>query len=175
MAVEPISPANGKSRVAERTRIPMSVPRQKLSVSEIPGFHLHWMKGTPDRLEQALQAGYEFVNRAETLLANHAIGGDSKEDGGTDLGSRVSVIAGEELDPEGQPVRLYLMKIKEEWHQEDTKAQESKSENLRQAMLQGNLGLEQANGAGDRNARYMGKQTNPNLFQPKSIRSSLNG
>ena len=167
-----VSPANGPARATERSRIPMSVPRQKLSVDDIPGYHLHWMKGTPDRLEQALQAGYEFVQRSETLLANHAIGGDSKEDGGTDLGSRVSVSAGEEFDGEGQPVRLYLMKIKEEWHQEDLKAQEQRSESVRNAMLQGQLGREQDTGAGDNAARYVGSQTNRNMFQPRTIRRS---
>ena len=171
MATQP-SPANGKASVSERTRIPMSVPRQKLSVDDIPGYHLHWMKGTPDRLEQALQAGYEFVHKQETLLANHSIGGDSKEDGGTDLGSRVSVSAGEELDGEGQPVRLYLMKIKQEWHEEDMKAQEGKSESLRNAMLQGQLGREQDTGSGDNAARYVGSQTNRNMFQPRTIRRS---
>jgi len=166
-----VSPANGPAPITERSRIPMSVPRQKLSVDDIPGYHLHWMKGTPDRLEQALQAGYEFVHKKETLLANHSIGGDSKEDGGTDLGSRVSVSAGDELDGEGQPVRLYLMKIKQEWHEEDMKAQEGKSELLRQAMLQGNVGADAAN-AGDQSNRYVGAQTNRNMFQPRTIRRS---
>ena len=27
---------------------------------EIPGYHLHWMRGTPSRISQALRAGYEW-------------------------------------------------------------------------------------------------------------------
>ena len=100
MAIEAQSPANAAPRVTDRTRIPMSTPRQKLSVPEIPGYYMYWMKGTPDRLEQALDSGYEFVDRKETTLSNHLIGGDTKLEGNSDLGSRVSVLAGEDIGPD---------------------------------------------------------------------------
>ena len=42
------NPANSQvqtldSQLGSRKRIPMSVPKAKLSVPEIPGFHLHWI------------------------------------------------------------------------------------------------------------------------------------
>ena len=170
MAIEAQSPANAAPRVTDRTRIPMSTPRQKLSVPEIPGFSLYWMKGTPDRLGQALQSGYEYVDASETALSNHSLGGDARKDGSTDLGSRVSVIAGEDIGVDGQPIRLYLMKIKEEWHQEDLRAQAGASEKLRDQLTAGKVGAEAYKGAGDVQSVYVGKESSPNMFQPKPIR-----
>ena len=40
-----------------RSRVPMSLPRMKLQVPDIPGFKLRWMRGETARLEQALAGG----------------------------------------------------------------------------------------------------------------------
>ncbi len=170
MATETNSPANGATRVSDRKRIPMSVPRQKLAAPEIPGYHLHWMKGTPDRLQQAEQGGYEFVDASETAVSNVSLGGDASRSGSTDLGTRVSVLAGDEVGPDGQPIRLYLMKIREEWHQEDLLAQGEHSERLRATLMAGKMGAEQDKNASDTSARYVGQQTTHNMFVPKPIR-----
>jgi hypothetical protein len=42
--IKPINPSN-RSASPERKRIPMAVPVQKLSVPDIPGYHLHWFQG----------------------------------------------------------------------------------------------------------------------------------
>ncbi len=172
MASENVSPANGAARKTERVRVPMSVARQKLSAPEIPGYHLHWMKGTPDRLQQAYQGGYEFVDMKETSLGNFSLGGDAAHDGNTDMGSRVSVLAGDDVGADGQPIRLYLMKIKEEWHQEDLAQQGEHSEKIRATLMAGKMGAEQDKSSGDTAARYVGQQTSPNMFTPKPIRRS---
>ena len=54
----------------ERQRIPMSLPMQKLAVPELEGYHLHWMLGTTTRINQALRAGYEFVDPSEVDVVN---------------------------------------------------------------------------------------------------------
>lgn len=172
MAIEQVSPANSAERVTERTRIPMSTGQQKLSVPEIPGYHLHWMRGTPDRLSQAIAAGYEFVDASETSVTNLSLGGDARTDGSTDMGTRVSVLAGEEVGPDGQPTRLYLMKLKEEWHQEDLAKQTDSSEKLRKTLLSGGMGQGQHEAAGDADKRYVGDRTTRNMFQPKPIKRS---
>ena len=60
--MELLNPASKKDSVTrERKRIPMSVPVQRLEVAEIPGYHLHWFLSTPERLQRALDGGYEFV------------------------------------------------------------------------------------------------------------------
>lgn len=171
MSIDKVSPANGAARASDRKRIPMSTPQQKLSVPEIPGYYLYWMKGTPERLGRALQGGYEFVDASETTLTNLTLGGDAVKEGNSDLGTRVSVLAGgDEMGTDGQPIRLYLMKIKEEWHQEDLLAQQAQSESLRRALAAGKVGVEEDKNASDTAARYVGDQTSRNMFQPKPIR-----
>lgn len=170
MAIEPVSPANGEARITDSNRIPMSSGQQKLSVPDIPGYHLHWMRGTPDRLQAALQGGYEFVDQSETRQTNLLLGGDATQSGNTDMGTRVSVIAGEEVGSDNQPVRLYLMKLKQEWHEQDMQSQEGKSERLRKTLLSGGMGQGKHEGDGDADSRYVGAQTSRNMFQPKPIR-----
>lgn len=104
---------------AERKRIPMSVPVQKLWAPEIPGYHSHWMLGTPERLAQAEAAGYAYVDEQEIDINDVRLGGDIK--GHTDMGSRVSKVAGGGDMTGGQPTRLYLMKQRLEWFEEDRK------------------------------------------------------
>ena len=155
---------------AERKRIPMSVPVQKLEVPDIPGYHLHWFRGDAARIQRALQGGYEFVDSTETEVNSTQLGGDSTESGNTDMGSRVSVIAGDDIGQDGQPARLILMKIREELHQEDlaitAEVNEKVAATFRNDLENGTIG---ANGnPGDTSHRYVDKsRTATNLFTPK--------
>ena len=126
---EPSNPANSPKQVS-RTRIPMSSPQQKLSVPDIPGFHLHWMLGGAARISQALAGGYEFVDPSEVDLGTRGIADNASAEGSTDLGSRVSVSAGSGLGEDGAPERLYLMKIKQEWWTADQLALEDRNEQI---------------------------------------------
>ena len=147
MASQQANPADATNTatVSERTRVPFSVPVARLAVPEIPGFHLHWFLGTPQRIQRAQQGGYEFVLDEEVQLNNRGLGGGSLEDGNTDMGSRVTQVAGDEIGHDGQPVRLVLMKIKEEWWLEDQKAlvsEGSRLDNIRKSLLGGLIGSE---------------------------------
>lgn len=158
----------GAKSVAERKRIPMSVPVQKLEAPDIPGYHLHWFNGTPERIQRALDGGYEFVDSRDMKINNVSLGGDSTASGNTDMGSRVSVVSGSEVDAHNQPVRLILMKIKQEWYDEDRKLIENRNEQVAAALRGGLLGSEQ-DAAGDTNLRYIDKAKTkiPDLFMPK--------
>ena len=137
--------ASNMPSATERTRVPMSVPVAHLAVQEIPGYHLHWFNGTPQRIQRALQGGYEFVEQGEVQVNNRTLGSDAATDGNTDLGSRVSIVAGTDIGLDGQPVRLYLMKIKEEWWQADQKAlvgDGSRLDGVRKSLLGGMIGSE---------------------------------
>ena len=143
--------------VNERTRIPMSVPVANLAVPEIPGYHLHWFRGEPQRIQRAQEAGYEFVNKGEVLVNNKSLGSDPASDGNTDMGTRVSHISGSDLADDGQPQRLYLMKIKEEWWIADQKAltaEGSRLDGVRKALLGGRIGSE-SQSAPDRAQTYV--------------------
>jgi hypothetical protein len=153
---------------AERKRIPMSVPVQRLEAPDIPGFHLHWFLGTPERLQRALDGGYEFVDEREIKINNVSLGGVSTTSGNTDMGSRVSVVSGTEIGRDGQPTRLILMKIKQEWYEEDQKLVDKRNEQVAAALRGGLLGAEQ-DAPGESRFRYVDKSRTkiPDLFTPK--------
>ena len=152
----------------ERKRIPMSTPVQKLATPEIPGYHLHWFRSEPSRLERALDGGYEFVDEREMKLNNVSLGTDSAVSGNTDMGSRVSVVSGGELGKDGQPGRLILMKIKQEWYDEDQALLEARNTQVRDTLLGGMIGAEKDR-AGDSQHRYVDASRTqiPEFFRTK--------
>ena len=110
MAIEQVSPANARPKITAETRLVGGGARQKLSAVEIPGHVLHWGLGTAERMEELYLRGYEFVDAVESAVVQDALGSDASHHGSTDMGTRVSKIAGG-LGDDGQPLRLYLMKI----------------------------------------------------------------
>lgn len=148
------SPNPAKSqgdRIEEQAvrRIPMSAPQAKLATPSIPGFHLHWMNDVPGRLAQAKQGGYEFVLPEETQVNSRDLAGDSTLSGSTDMGTRVSVVVGQ--DEHGNPLRAYLMKIREEWYKQDQADQQNRVDDIDMAMRQG----KQSTGGADATNRYV--------------------
>ena len=167
--MNPANPIKGDPR--ERTRVPMSLPAQRLAVPDIPGYHLHWMLGTPSRIQQALKAGYEFVDPDEADVTNFGLADDASKSGNTDMGSRVSVVAGSDAGEDGREQRLYLMKIKQEWWESDQKILEDRNEQVA-AILRGGQDLS-ANPHGSDN-RYIPdahRKGVASLFTPKIRRS----
>lgn len=164
-----INPATKTEVVAaERKRIPMSVPVQALEVPDIPGYHQHWFSGTPERIQRAKDGGYEFVDENEVIPNAVTLGGNSAVSGNTDMGSRVSVVSGQEVGMDGQPNRLILMKIKEEWWLEDQKLIEARNTEIRDALLGGMVGAEN-DAPGDSQFRYVDQKRSsiPDFFKPK--------
>lgn len=137
---------------AERKRIPMSLPRAKLSVPKIPGYHLHWIADRQGRLMQAIQAGYEFVSETEVGIQDFGLGNDASRTANTDMGTRVSVIGGAGMDP-GTTERLYLMKQKEEWWKEDQKVLQERNQSVMQSIKREGIPAE----GQDNSQRYVKK------------------
>lgn len=121
-ALELSNPATAVAEPRRRPRRSMSTPHQRLQTPEIPGWHLHWFK--EDNVPLAIEAYYEFVDKDEVNMNQLNVSLDSTSKG-TDLGSRVSLIA--DKAESGSPVRAYLMKVKEEYWLEDQKAIEKKN------------------------------------------------
>ena len=157
----------------ERKRIPMSTPVQKLSTVDIPGYHCHWFNGTPDRIQRALDGGYEFVTRDEIMLNAAGLGQESTQSGNTDMGSQVSIVSGKEIGTDGQPIRLILMKIKEEWWLEDQQLIEERNEKTATTLRGGALGAEHESQGDGVKFRYIDKSRTqiPDLFKPKAKKS----
>ena len=99
-----------------RRRIPMSTARRKMETPPLPGYYLHWF--SESNVPLALDAGYEFVDREEISLNQLGIGASHSMSGNTDLGSNVSIVGSLE-GPNRGPERAYLMKLREEYRQED--------------------------------------------------------
>lgn len=167
--MEKINPANKAvpGEAAERRRIPMSVPVSKLDVAPIPGFHLHWFLGTPERIQRARDSGYEPVEAAEVTPKSTGLGSDSAVSGSTDMGSLVSVVAGSETGRDGQAVRMVLMKIRQEWYDEDQKLVEERNDAVANALTSGMIGAGQGGEqSGDAQQRYVDKSRTkiPDMF-----------
>lgn len=169
--MDKLAPATREAPAAERKRIPMSVPVQKLDAPDIPGYHLHWFHGTDDRIARAQAGGYEFVDERELKLNNVSLGGTSTASGNTDMGSAVSVVGGTELGRDGQPIRMILMKIKQEWYEEDQKLVQDRNFSVADALTGGMLGGEKDSPT-DRASRYVDKAKTviPDMFNPNKKR-----
>lgn len=149
---------------------PMSSAVLRLEVPEREGYHRHWFRGTPERLARAHQAGYRFVDPADETVAVHNFdpAGDSDESKGTDLGSRISVISGDDVDSSGQPGRLYLMECPMEYYEVAQQLLADRNESIAEAIRGGKTGAGQGGESGvDISKRYT-RDLSVNLFNPKN-------
>ena len=107
--------------------------RGKLSINgQIPGYHLHIFNDTTEgRIQQALETGYEFVSPEE-------VGGVTTNvtDRNTDIGDKVRFLVG---SADGKPLYAYLMKIKQEWWEEDQKAMQERNDKTDAAIRGGKI------------------------------------
>lgn len=162
MSTEPENPANEPGK-RERIRAAFALPDLKLSVPPIPGYKLYWFRGEPGRLARAERAGYEYVYSNEVDVNNFDLAGDAFKDGNTDMGERVSLPAQDGVGEDGQYLRLYLMKIKEEYWLEDQAEYEKKRiDPIVAALKAGTTGAgEQGETTGDVAQRYIPRRAAP--------------
>ena len=152
-------------------RVPMTAPTRKLEVPPIHGYKMYWFRGEPGRLQRAMRAGYEFVKPEEVEINNFDLAGDLDLPGHTDMGDRVSVAAQDGVGENGQYLRLYLMKIKEEfWTSDQELYEREKIDPVVQALHGGMIGAGESagEGPGDVKNRYTKKSTVPDMFKKKS-------
>jgi hypothetical protein len=111
-------------RPQRKSRKPFGIPRSKLSVAMlVEGYHLHWVNDTPGRIHEAISGDYEFVSPKE-------VGVEEKDD-------RVKRLVGTNED--GSAMYAYLMKIREEWYEEDQKELQSVQEAIDYQIRNGKL------------------------------------
>jgi len=152
------NPANSQAQdksnqIGMRKRVPMSVPKAKLSVPEIAGHHCHWINDYAGRILQAQQGGYEFVNESEAMINSFSLGTASDLSGNTDMGSRVSIVVGKNED--GTALRAYLMKIRNEWFVEDQAVAQERVDAVDQQIKRGRVGSEADKNKSDTANRYV--------------------
>jgi len=151
--------------------LPMSSATLRLDTPNIPGYHLHWFRGEPARVARAQRAGYRFVDQDEVDVNNFDLGGDAKSSGNTDLGSRVSLISGDEVDRSGQPTRMYLMKCPNHLYELGQKDLNEQNASLADVLKKGKVGTN-ANGESPQDASARYTKGNPSdLFTQKPRRT----
>ena len=133
------NPANAPEDFDESQWVPMSAPVARLQIPEKPGYHRHWFRNEPGRIERAQRAGYRFVDASEVSVVNRSLGGAPEEGGNTDLGSRVSVAAGGIAD-NGQAMRLYLMECPQHLYKKNLAMLQADTDNTVTALSAGRGG-----------------------------------
>lgn len=128
------NPAGDLPPTTRRPRISMSEVQRRLEVPDLPGYRLYWFKD--ENVPKARDAYYEHVKDWEIAVAHNSIGSGEMVSGNTDLGSNVSIIAGQ--NDAGQPVRLNLMKLPMQYYKED----QAKVEMRNAAMMEAIFGEE---------------------------------
>lgn len=147
---------------------PMSSAVLRLEVPHKDGWHRHWFRGTPGRIARAQQAGYTFVDPSEVDTNNFDVAGDSKESGSTDLGSRVSIAAGDYAE-NGQASRMYLMECPQQLYEYAQGLLEKQIDAVAESLRGGTVGRG-ANGETqvDVSKRYLKDGVVPSLFQKRT-------
>lgn len=158
-----INPAN-EMEVPDGFR-PMNSATQRLEVRERSGWHRHWFSGRPDRILRAQQAGYRFVDPAAVGINNFDLAGDAKNSGNSDLGSRVSVVAGGIEEQTGQPSKLYLMECPNHLFAMSRQVVTDRNEEVAASLRSGLIGSENDQTTSDKRSRYT-KSGVPDLFNP---------
>lgn len=165
--------SNNPANIKEKFNLPanfqpMGSGVMKLEVPERDGYVRRWFRGEPGRVQRAIQAGYTFVDRNDVSLNNFDLGGDAKESGNTDMGSRVSVISGEGSDSTGQPLRMYLMECPEEIYEYSRSFVEARNESVADALRGGDQDGSEDETSSDKAQRYTRKKDNKlDLFTRK--------
>jgi hypothetical protein len=124
---------NTRERKQRDKRASFNGTEGKLRVGcQIEGFHLHVFNDVPGRIAQALDVGYEFVSPNE-------VGGTSVNvvDRNTDLGDKVRFLVG--TGEKGEPQYAYLMKIQQEFYEEDQAVLQAKNDKIDEAVRGGKL------------------------------------
>ncbi len=119
--------------------------RGKLIVDgEIPGYHMHIINDDRSRLQDATTNGYEFVSPDEIKGVSENVVSRNGE-----LGKdRVRFLVGSQEN--GQPMYAYLMKIRQEWYDEDQAELQAQNDKVDEAIRKGKV-------TGDNPAFYVPK------------------
>ena len=132
---EPTPATDGATR---KKRNVFNGTESKINVNRtIPGYHLHVLCDEGSRIQEALDSGYEFVTPAE-------VGGVSENvvSRNGDLGERIRYV----LNPrtgDGSQKYGYLMKIRQEWYEEDQAELQAKNNRIDAAIRKGKVTGEQ--------------------------------
>lgn len=115
-----------KDQPVAETR-PKRTPINKRDILSVkgkePGYHYRIVNDTGDRVQSFMEAGYEMVEAKNVVIGDKRINNSAPE------GSKAQVSVGG-----GQ--KAFLMRIKQEWYDEDQATKQQEVNQLEQSMLQ---------------------------------------
>lgn len=118
-------------------RIPLGSHRQKLTTDQRPGFVRRWINDRGGRILQAQQGGWHFVAKNGAKAQT------------SDAGEGISQIVGTKEG--GEPLRAYLMEIREDWYKEDQAAKQKRTDEIESQIRRG----KDEHGEVGKDGRYM--------------------
>ena len=131
-----------RTRATRNKRASFNGTEGKLRLgNEIEGYHLHIFNDSPGRIAQALDVGYEFVTPDE--VGGTAVNVVSRN---TDIGDKVRFLVG--TGENNEPMYAYVMKIRQEFFEEDQNALQSKVDLVDEAIRGGKMTKEGHNTEG---------------------------
>lgn len=131
----------GADRSGRTSRVPLGAPRLKLKINEEdPNKVRRWMNDTDNRLNDALEGGYQFLERGVSVGVPDVVPGN------TDPGARMSKIVGTKAD--GTPLRAYAMQIDRSLYEADQSEKEA-------AIAKGEEAIRTGNPDGSPQGRYI--------------------
>lgn len=133
-----VAPAPASDGTTRKRRNVFNGTEAKLSVREqIPGYHLHVFTDAGNRIKEAMDNGYEFVTPQE-------VGGVSENvvSRNGDLGERIRYLVNPRA--EGSEQFGYLMKIRQEWYEEDQVELQAKNNRIDAAIRKGKVTADNA-------------------------------
>jgi hypothetical protein len=128
-----LAPPAASDGATRKRRNTFNGTEAKLSVRhQIDGYHLHILTDTGGRIQEALDSGYEFV-------APQEVGGVSENvvSRNGDLGERIRYLVNPRA--EGTEQYGYLMKIRQEWYEEDQAALQAKNNMIDASIRKGKI------------------------------------
>jgi hypothetical protein len=129
--------SGGLSRPGQdRKRIPFGAARSKLTAPHRAGFVRRWFNDVNDRISRAKDAGWDLVVDPDNAMPV----GDGPGTRNTELGAAVSQVVG--VDDQRNPVRAYLMEVRQDWYDEDQARKVEETKQTDRAIAEGTHGLD---------------------------------
>lgn len=124
----PRNPVDGsKSEVKRRT--PVSGKRDILTARNVPeGYVARWVNDTGNRIQEFLDAGYEFLDKSSNTTV-----GDETVDSSNGVDSRISKKVDYDMI-NNRPIEGYLMIQRQDWYDEDQEAKQREIDEIDQSM-----------------------------------------
>lgn len=144
-------PRNEQNARERKERVRFGAARQKMSVPELEGYFLCWINDVGNRLNEAQAGGYEFVAQGEVGKVGENLSQSKWTKGASETDSRISMVVGKQED--GSSLRAYLMKLKQEWRDEDMADRQAVHDEIDASLRVGNV-----NGEVGKDGRYIPDQ-----------------